>query len=207
MDGIDVNTEVIIVTEKHFKDGTRVVDRSGRAVLPAEKTDGPAAARIVGLRHVGMAAENPAALARFYQDALGLQLVGGSGEDGPFGASTFLTSDPARDSHQIAIFANPHLRHIAFKVGALADLRAAYRRIVDIGLPIEMVLNHGVSLAFYFQDPEGHLVEVYWATGLAFDQPYGVPLDLTRPEEALRQDVEGMARPAKLCVKGRQNIC
>jgi hypothetical protein len=123
-------------------------------------------------------------------------VVGGSGEDNPFGASAFLTSDPDEDSHQIAIFTDPALRHIAFRVATLADLRAAYARIVDMGLPIRMALNHGVSLAFYFEDPGSNLVEVYWATGMPLEQPYGDPLDLTLPEEALRQDVERVARQA-----------
>jgi catechol-2,3-dioxygenase len=180
------------MTEKHAESGAIVVDRPDPAVGPAKKT----APRIVGLRHVGMTAKNPAALARFYRDCLGLQVVGGSGADGPFGATAFLSSDPTEDSHHIAIFADPGLRHIAFKVDTLADLRAAYRRIVDMGLPIKMALNHGVSLAFYFQDPEGHLVEVYWATGVPFGQPYGDPIDLSLPEEALLRDVEGVARRA-----------
>jgi catechol-2,3-dioxygenase len=180
------------MTGKHVENG-EIVDRS--AIVPAKKTGGPAP-RIVGLRHVGMVAENPAELARFYQDVLGLQVVGGSGEDNPFGASAFLTSDPDEDSHQIAIFTDPALRHIAFRVATLADLRAAYARIVDMGLPIRMALNHGVSLAFYFEDPGSNLVEVYWATGMPLEQPYGDPLDLTLPEEALRQDVERVARQA-----------
>jgi catechol-2,3-dioxygenase len=184
------------MTKKQAEDGAIVADRPDPAIVPTKKTGRPVAPQIVGLRHIGMVAENPAALAQFYQDTLGLQRVGGSGEENPFGATAFLSSDPAEESHQLAIFTNPAFRHIAFRVGALADLRAAYLRIVDIGLPIKMALNHGVSLAFYFQDPEGNLVEVYWATGLACGQPYGDPLDLTLPEEALLQDIERVARQA-----------
>jgi catechol 2,3-dioxygenase-like lactoylglutathione lyase family enzyme len=184
------------MTGKHVESGVIVVDRSDHAIVPAEKPDRPTAPRIVGLNHVGVVAENPAVLARFYQDALGLQVVGGSDEDNTFGATAFLSGDPAAESHQLAIFTDPALRHIAFKVGTLADLRAAYRHVVNMGLPIKMAFNHGVSLAFYFQDPEGNLVEVYWATGLACGQPYGDPLDLTLPEEALLQDIERVARQA-----------
>ena len=42
-----------------------------------------------------------------------------------------------------------------------------------------MALSHGVSLSFYFDDPEGHLIEVYWPTGVATRPPYGEPIDLT----------------------------
>jgi catechol-2,3-dioxygenase len=52
-----------------------------------------------------------------------------------------------------------------------------------------MAFNHGVSIAFYFEDPEGHLIEVYWPTGARRRQPYGEPIDLTLSEEALRRDV------------------
>jgi catechol-2,3-dioxygenase len=57
-----------------------------------------------------------------------------------------------------------------------------------------MALNHGVSLAFYFDDPDGNMIEIYWATGLEYGQPYGHAIDLTLPEEALLADVEQLAQ-------------
>ena len=55
-----------------------------------------------------------------------------------------------------------------------------------------MALNHGVSLAFYFDDPEGNMIEIYWATGLAYGQPYGHPIDLALPEKALLRRPRGV---------------
>jgi catechol-2,3-dioxygenase len=52
-----------------------------------------------------------------------------------------------------------------------------------------MAFNHGVSVAFYFEDPEGHLIEVYWPTGVAWPQPYGDPIDLALPEDAIQRAV------------------
>jgi catechol-2,3-dioxygenase len=46
-----------------------------------------------------------------------------------------------------------------------------------------------VSLSFYFDDPEGHLIEVYWPTGVACRPCHGDPIDLTLPEEEIRRDV------------------
>ena len=66
-----------------------------------------------------------------------------------------------------------------------ADLRAFHRHIIDRGLPIKIVLNHGVSLSFYFADPEGHMIEIYWPTGIACIPRHGEPIDLTRSEEEL----------------------
>ena len=146
-----------------------------------------------GLCHIGIHSKEPAKLANFYQDVLGMQVVGGSGSDSPFGASTFLSSRPDEESHEIVIFADDRLRHTAFRVATLADLRARHRDVMARGLAIKMALNHGVSLAFYFDDPEGNMIEIYWATGLAYGQPYGHPIDLALPEDALLRDVAVLA--------------
>ena len=153
--------------------------------------------QVIGVRHVGLSARDPAALAAFYRDVLGLQVVGGStAETSEFGPTAFLSSRPAEESHDLAIFADPAFQHTAFKVASLADLRAFYQRVIGRGVPVRMAFNHGVSLAFYFDDPEGRLVEVYWPTGVACRQPHGDPLDLTLSEEALRRDVAEMAARA-----------
>ena len=83
-----------------------------------------------GLCHIGIHSKDPAALAEFYRDVMGMEIVGGSSADDPVGASTFLSSRPDQESHEIVIFANPALRHAAFKVASLADLRASYRDVV-----------------------------------------------------------------------------
>ena len=153
--------------------------------------------QLIGVRHVGLSARDPAALAEFYHDVLGLQVVGGSAADtSVFGATAFLSSHPARESHDLALFADPPFQHTPFKVRTLADLRAFHQRVRGRGVPVKMALNHGASLAFYFDDPEGHLVEVYWPTGVACRPPYGDPIDLTRSEEALRRDVAELAARA-----------
>jgi hypothetical protein len=64
---------------------------------------------------------------------------------------------------------------------------------VGRGLAVKASLNHGVSLAFYFDDPDGNMIEIYWATGLDYGQPYGHPIDLAQPEEGLLADVERLA--------------
>ena len=143
--------------------------------------------QIMGVCHVGVHAEDPAALSEFYQDVMGMQPVGGSP------GSAFLSSRPTEESHEIVFFANPAGKHTAFRVKTLADLRTFYRQIVDRGVPIKRAVNHGVSLAFYFDDPEGNTIEIYWRTGLSYGQPYGHNIDLSLPEEALLQDVSELA--------------
>ena len=154
-------------------------------------------AHVIGVGHVGLSARDPAALAEFYHDVLGLQVVGGSAADtSVFGATAFLSSHPAQESHDLALFAEPTFQHIAFKVRSLADLRAFHQRVLGRGVPVKMALNHGVSLSFYFDDPEGHLIEVYWPTAVACLPLHGDPIDLTRSEEALRRDVTELAARA-----------
>ncbi len=151
--------------------------------------------KVIGMCHVGIAAKDPAALAAFYQDVMGMTVVGGSSADhAQFAASAFVSSRPNDENHEIAIFANPYFKHIAFKVASLADLRAFYQEIKRRGLPIKMALNHGCSLAFYFDDPEGNMIEIYWPTNIHNWQPYGDPIDLEWSEEELVHDVERVAR-------------
>jgi hypothetical protein len=88
---------------------------------------------------------------------------------------------------------NPAFQHTAFNVRSLADLRPMYQRVLGLDVPVKMALNHGASIAFYFEDPEGHLVEVYWPTAVACLQPHGEPIDLTLSEGALRRDVAELA--------------
>src|SRR5262249_3660120 len=139
-------------------------------------------------------ARDPAALAEFYQDLLGLQVV--PVDASALGPTAFLTSRPAEGSLDLALFANPAYQHTAFEVRSLADLRAFHQRALGLGVPVKMALNHGVSLSLYVVDPEGHMVEVYWPTGAACRPRHGEPIDLTRSEEALRRDVAELAAGA-----------
>ena len=146
---------------------------------------------MIGLCHVGMYAKNPASLAEFYRDVMGMQIVGRSDASHPMGASAFLGSRPREESHQIAMFSNPELAHLAFKVGSLAALKRFYQKIVGGGIPIKFEFLHGVSFAFYFEDPEGNVIEVFWPTGLEYHpQPYAQKIDLTKTEEELMKELK-----------------
>ena len=100
-----------------------------------------------------------------------------------------MSSRPDEESHEIALFANPLFAHVAFKVSSLAELRSLHTRIVDRKIPIKMALNHGVSFAFYLENPDGHMIEVYWPTGVLHSclEPTSDPLDLTQSDEMLLQ--------------------
>jgi len=91
----------------------------------------------IALGHVGMYARNPAALAEFYRDVMGMQVVGSSDRTHPLGPTAFLSSRPGEEAHEIAMFSNAELAHRAFKVGSLAALKRFYDKIVGLGIPIK----------------------------------------------------------------------
>jgi len=159
--------------------------------LAKEASTGKQAGRQdTGIRHVALRATNPAASAEFYRDVLGMEIVGGSTADHPVGATAFLSSRPAEEAHEIALFAKPEFAHIAFKVSSFAEFRSLHARVVEKNIPIKFVLNNGVSFSFYFDDPDGNMVEIYWPTGdLSHGQPYSEPLDLSQPDEALLEKI------------------
>ena len=153
-----------------------------------------ATCRNTGIHHVGLHATNPAASAEFYKDILGMEIVGESGPDHPVGSSVFLSSRPKEESHEIALFANPAFAHVAFKVSSLAELRSFHARVVARSIPIKFAFNHSASFAFYFEDPDGNLIEVYWPTGdLRLKQPQVLPLDLSMSDDELLQQLASMA--------------
>ena len=52
--------------------------------------------------------------------------------------------------------------HIAFTYPTRRDLALAYRRLLDNGVEITSLLDHGVTEAIYFNDPDGIGIEISW---------------------------------------------
>jgi catechol-2,3-dioxygenase len=139
-------------------------------------------ATITGFNHIGMVADDPARLAEFYRDILGMTITGSSGTDGAHGATAFLSSRPAEEDHELAIFSHDRYRHVAFKVASGSDLRALYSELVERGIAIKLTLVHPSSLALYFDDPEGNMIEIYWPTDLGKGRSHDDWLDLVEAE-------------------------
>jgi catechol 2,3-dioxygenase-like lactoylglutathione lyase family enzyme len=152
----------------------------------------------VGTRHVGIAAKDPAALVPFYRDVLGMTLVRQTPADSPIGTTVFLSRHPeGEEDHDLVIFPDPVFAHIAFEVASLAELKAAYK-IVKERVPIKFAFNHALALSFYFDDPEGTNLEIYWSTTpnapvrqqVAATRIFAQPVDLTLPEDELMRQVK-----------------
>ena len=51
--------------------------------------------------------------------------------------------------------------HYAHELGSFEELQRAYRRFKATGTAIHHIVDHGVTLSIYFNDPDGNLMEVY----------------------------------------------
>ena len=70
---------------------------------------------------------------------------------------------------------NPYgtgLYHIAFEVPDRRALAAAYKALTDGGVSVATV-DHLISWALYFDDPDGNGLEIFWDTR---NEPGGQPL-------------------------------
>ena len=101
----------------------------------------------------------------FYARVLGLQVAY---EDRQRGA-VFLSF--GTEHHELALFqlatgeppeaAQPGLHHMAWQLGSFAELQAAHRELLELGIPVEATVEHNVTRSVYFFDPDGTRVELY----------------------------------------------
>lgn len=54
------------------------------------------------------------------------------------------------------------LYHVAVLYPTRRDLAVAVKRVLAAGVPLTGASDHGVSEAFYLNDPDGNGVELYW---------------------------------------------
>jgi catechol-2,3-dioxygenase len=82
----------------------------------------------------------------------------------------WLTNDAA--NHRIALLAFPGfvddpdkdtrtgMHHSAFEYGAFEDLNASYLRLRTAGIEPDVCIDHGMTLSYYYKDPDGNHVEL-----------------------------------------------
>lgn len=152
--------------------------------------------------HSTLAARDLDALQGFYCDVLGFEVTnrGPVGEDGL--EIAFLSQDP-QAHHQIAMVGGAStppsdfvmVDHLAFRTGALDDLRTIHSNLVAAGVKDILKIDHGNAWSLYFNDPEGNGVECYVDTPFHVAQPYAGTFDLDASDEQIerstRQELEG----------------
>jgi 2-polyprenyl-6-methoxyphenol hydroxylase-like FAD-dependent oxidoreductase/catechol 2,3-dioxygenase-like lactoylglutathione lyase family enzyme len=82
----------------------------------------------------------------------------------------WLTNDDA--NHRIALLAFPNftddpekethtgLHHSAFEYGSFEELNASYLRLKEAGIEPSFCLDHGMTLSYYYTDPDGNHIEL-----------------------------------------------
>jgi catechol 2,3-dioxygenase len=143
----------------------------------------------VKLGHVALPARDPAGLARFYGELLGLTSTMQGALPG-LGDFIFLSGQPADVLQELTFMTRPEARHVAFEVDSLANLRAVYASAKERGVRVLMALDHRSSVSLMLVDPEGNNLEVYWLTGRRADALYAAPIDLDRPEAELMKQLQ-----------------
>ncbi len=125
----------------------------------------------VELGHVHLKVRDVERSIAFYTEVLGLAV------SERVGSYAFLSAGDRH--HDLALQAVPEdapapgpgvgLYHVAWEVESPADLRAAFDRLSARDVPVSPV-DHGISQALYFDDPDGNGVEVYLDTRAARDR-------------------------------------
>jgi len=59
------------------------------------------------------------------------------------------------------------LHHVALRFSSQARLAEAVQRLVEAGVPLRQLTDHGTHLAVYLADPDGNDLELAW------DRPFG----------------------------------
>jgi catechol 2,3-dioxygenase len=126
----------------------------------------------------------------------------------------WLTNDGA--NHRIALLCFPGfvddpdretrtgMHHSAFEYDGFADLNASYLRLREAGIEPDVCIDHGMTLSYYYKDPDGNRVELQidnfgdWAASTEWMRtspqfaanPIGVFVDPARIAELADEGIE-----------------
>ncbi|MGZ0043117.1 VOC family protein [Paenibacillus ottowii] len=163
------------------------------------------------LHHVGITTGRIEIMVEWYGNVLGTKI--NFEKENPAAnlngvKGVWVTNDSA--NHRIAIIGLPGLQsetsnaprvgisHIAFEYDSLDDLLDTYVRLRDIDITPVISADQGISIAFYYKDPDGNTVELtmdtlgdwdasteFMKTSLAFaERPMGKYVDVDKMLEA-----------------------
>jgi len=167
--------------------------------------------KLKGIGHVNLRVADQEVSKRFYRDILGFLIA----EEDPEHGGVFMTlgdnfhtldigQHPSPETAQRPQRGQIGLGHIAFQVGSYAALRDAYAHLVGKGVEILRATNHVNQRSFYFADPDGNTLEIYYELPHALELfPEGrsdedEPLKVSRPGEPLPDWLLGDWPPAEM---------
>ena len=122
-------------------------------------------AKIGRVSHVVLNVKDPEASAKWYSEVLGMEKMNYSPGIG-MAFMSFGTID-----HDIALIkapegvetGSPGLSHTALVIdGGEEELKEIYQRIKASGAKIDFLADHGLTKSFYFFDPDGNRLEIFY---------------------------------------------
>jgi catechol-2,3-dioxygenase len=150
-------------------------------------------AKVTSLGHIGFYVRDMERSVKFYRDILGVQVSDRS----PRGAVFMTAQNRLAEHHELYLAPGRNddgkanvLQQISFRCASVADVKEFYRVFIENHVPINRCVSHGNTVSIYAEDPDGNSVEVYWPTGVDVPQPYGKPMDLTKSEAEIMQQLE-----------------
>ena len=116
------------------------------------------------LHHVNLKTTRVQEMIDWYATVVGLTTVF------QFPGGAFLTNDGA--NHRLALLTSSQMsddedklvhtgiHHLAFEYVTLDNLLSTYAHLKELGITPYMTLDHGMTLSFYYVDPDGNSVEL-----------------------------------------------
>jgi catechol-2,3-dioxygenase len=149
--------------------------------------------KVTSLGHMGFYVRDMERSVKFYRDILGVQVSDRS----PRGAVFMTAQNRLAEHHELYLAPGRNddgkvnvIQQISFRCASVADVKEFYRVFVENNVPINRCVSHGNTVSIYAEDPDGNSVEVYWPTGVDVPQPFGKPMDLTKNEAEIMQQLE-----------------
>jgi catechol 2,3-dioxygenase len=114
--------------------------------------------------HVNLKTTRLQAMIDFYRELVGAEVIF---QDS---VGAWLSNDGA--NHRIALLAFPNfsddpekdahtgMHHSAFEYPGFEELNASYLRLKEAGITPALCLDHGMTLSYYYADPDGNNVEL-----------------------------------------------
>ena len=122
-------------------------------------------AKVSRVSHVVLNVKDPEASAKWYSEVLGMETMNYSPGIG-MAFMSFGTID-----HDIALIkapegvetGSPGLSHTALVIdGGEEELKEIYQRVKASGAKIDFLADHGLTKSFYFFDPDGNRLEIFY---------------------------------------------
>lgn len=162
------------------------------------------------LHHTGNQTGRQQEMIRWYENVLGQQVMHAAQPPATPVPITWTSNDSAHHRMGFVAVANledtvfrddsPGVQHTAWEFESIDDLLNSWERIKNLGIEPQFCVDHGISFAFYYRDPDGNMVELLtdaygdWETSRrtflesqrVHDNPPGTPVDPAKLLEARR---------------------